>query len=168
MKHDRNGVGVSISRCTKFHENTRNFTGSYKPLKTNLILKNRFVSYLERGAHWFKHLAPIFVFLYSYPIIFSPKLKTILRLESFQTSKTKKRPLLLARSVYKILKLFESRWAEVSVLLICIPILPHIAIIYGALHIKVIYENWLFFKTRFYVLFCMSGLEAVLNLWKHQ
>ena len=37
IKHGRNGVGMSISRCGNFHTNTRNFTKSYKSLKTNLI-----------------------------------------------------------------------------------------------------------------------------------
>ena len=37
--------------------------------------------------------------MYSYRSLLSPKLKTFLRLESFRKSRTKKRPLLLARSV---------------------------------------------------------------------
>ena len=37
--------------------------------------------------------------MYSYRSLLSPKLKTFLRLESFKKSRTKKRPLLLARSV---------------------------------------------------------------------
>ena len=37
--------------------------------------------------------------MYSYRSLLSPKLKTFLRLESFQKSRTEKRPLLLARSV---------------------------------------------------------------------
>ena len=40
--------------------------------------------------------------MYSYRSLLSPKLKTFLRLESFQKSRTKKRPLLLARSVATI------------------------------------------------------------------
>ena len=94
MNHGGNGIGVSMSRCRNFHKNTRNFTESYKSLKTNLILKNKIVSHLERGTHWVKHLAPLFVlwkYFYSYPIILSSKLKTFLLLESFQKSKTKKK-----------------------------------------------------------------------------
>ena len=56
MKHGRNGVEVSISRCRNFHKTTINFTESDKSLKTNLIWKNKIVSHLERGTNWFKHL----------------------------------------------------------------------------------------------------------------
>ena len=38
--------------------------------------------------------------MYPYRSLLSPKLKTFLRLESFQKSRTKQRPLLLARSVF--------------------------------------------------------------------
>ena len=61
IKHGRNGVGVSFLRYTNFHKNSRSFTGSYKPLKTNLILKNKIVLYLECGTHWAKHFVPIFL-----------------------------------------------------------------------------------------------------------
>ena len=52
MKHFRNGVEVLIWRCRNFHKNTIKFTKSNKSLNTNLILKNRNVSHLERGTHW--------------------------------------------------------------------------------------------------------------------
>ena len=61
IKHGRNGVGVSFLRYRNFHKNSRSFTGSYKSLKTNLILKNKIVSYLECGTHWAKHFVPIFL-----------------------------------------------------------------------------------------------------------
>lgn len=61
MKHGRNWVGMSISRCRNFHKNIRSFTEINKSLKTNLILKNKVVSHLERGTHWVKDLITIFV-----------------------------------------------------------------------------------------------------------
>ena len=57
----KNWVGVSILRYRNFHKNTRSLTESYKSPKTNLILKNNFVSYLECSIHWVKHLTSIFV-----------------------------------------------------------------------------------------------------------
>ena len=68
MKHGRNGIGVSISRCRNFHKNKRNFTESNKSLKTKLILKNNIVPHLERSTHWVKHLAPLFVLWKCTPI----------------------------------------------------------------------------------------------------
>ena len=54
---------MSISRYRNFHKNTINFTKSNKCLKTNLILKNKILSHLERGTHWVIHLAPLFILL---------------------------------------------------------------------------------------------------------
>ena len=46
--------------------------------------------------------------MYSYRSLLSLKLKTFLRLENFQKSRTKKRPLLLARSVVKVDRLQQA------------------------------------------------------------
>ena len=102
MKHGRNGVGVSISRCRNFHKNTINLTESNKSLKTNLILKNKIVSYLGRGTHWVKNLAP---FLLCENVVLQPnyivsKIENIPPIGKLSNIK-KKRPLLLARSVDK-------------------------------------------------------------------
>ena len=95
MKHGRNRVQASNSRCRNFRKNTIDFTESNKTFKTDLILTNKIVLHLERGTHGVKHLVPLFVLwkccapTQLYCIIPNYIFENIPWLESSQNSKAK-------------------------------------------------------------------------------
>ena len=77
-------------------------SGGNTAILSNLTLKNKIVSHLERGTHWeniWSHFlfGEIFVLLPNYIV---SKMEIIPPIGKFSKIKNNKRPLLLARSVY--------------------------------------------------------------------